>query len=150
MRCYRFAEAFCPWAVLTGTNSVIFFTVFVQETKSFSRGCCSIFQNWFRKPGGPLPGIGAVGRIEFSLTVFSWWTEFRVQQQICCDADDDESHDKHRHPIGHFPLLLSSPEQTVKGRFTSHNAGYSRILNWDQVPGPELGNGGGVLIPKPS
>ena len=33
-----------------------------------------------------------------------WWTECRVRQQICCDADDDESHDKHRHPIGHFPL----------------------------------------------
>ena len=38
-----------------------------------------------------------------------WLTEFWVQQQICCDADDDESHDKHRHPIVHFPLPSGNP-----------------------------------------
>ena len=71
----------------------------------------------------PLFGCGSA-----ALAVFSWWTEFRAQQQICCDADDDESHDKHRHPISHFPSVCLSLEQTVQGRVTGHNAGYSRRL----------------------
>ena len=48
------------------------------------------------------------------LAVFSWWTEFRAQQQICCHADDDESHNKHRRPIGHFPSVCLSLEQDSK------------------------------------
>jgi hypothetical protein len=36
-------------------------------------------------------------------------TEFWVQQQICCGADNDESDDKHQHPIGHFPLPSGNP-----------------------------------------
>src|SRR5262249_9886079 len=44
-----------------------------------------------------------------ALAAFSRWTEFRVQQQIRCDADDNESDDKYRHPIVHFPLPLSVP-----------------------------------------
>jgi hypothetical protein len=62
-----------------------------------------------------------------ALAVFSWWTEFRVQQKICCDADDDESHEEHRHPIGHFPLRPSfARDRTVKRKATGQNAGYSR------------------------
>src|SRR6266478_4898137 len=56
-----------------------------------------------------------------------WLTEFWVQQQICGDADNDESHDKHRHPIGQFPLPSGNPgSMTVEGTATDHNAGYSR------------------------
>src|SRR5262249_40851141 len=47
-----------------------------------------------------------------------WLTEFWVQQQKCCDADDNESHDKHRHPIVHFPL--PSLSMTVEGRANDH------------------------------
>jgi len=36
-----------------------------------------------------------------------WLTEFWVEQQICCYADNEQTHDKHRHPIFHFPLRLS-------------------------------------------
>jgi hypothetical protein len=45
------------------------------------------------------------------LAVFSWWSESRGQQQICRGADDDESHDEHWHPIGHFPLPSSKPTE---------------------------------------
>src|SRR6516164_3375747 len=53
-----------------------------------------------------------------ALAVFSWCTEFWVQQQKCRDADDNESHDKHRHPIVHFPL--PSWSMTVEGRANDH------------------------------
>ena len=36
-----------------------------------------------------------------------WLTEFWVEQQICCYADNKQTHNKHRHPIFHFPLRLS-------------------------------------------
>src|SRR6266436_4749069 len=58
-----------------------------------------------------------------------WCTEFWVQQQVCGDADNDESHDKHRHPIGQFsPPVWQSRSMTVEGTATDHNAGYSRRL----------------------
>jgi hypothetical protein len=68
-----------------------------------------IFTRPLRNLGRHRADRSADGDGENVLAVFSWWTEFRAQQQICCDADDDESHDNHRHPIGHFPLRLSFP-----------------------------------------
>src|SRR5262249_25022766 len=53
-----------------------------------------------------------------ALAVFSWCTGFWVQQPKCCDADDNESHDKHRHPVVQFPL--PSWSMTVEGRTNDH------------------------------
>jgi len=48
------------------------------------------------------------------LAVFSWCTGFWVQQQKCCDADNEETHDKHRHPLVQFPLLAVELQQPFR------------------------------------
>jgi hypothetical protein len=48
-----------------------------------------------------------------ALAAFSWWTEFRVKQQICSDADDDESEERRIQSVI-SPSVCLSLEQDSK------------------------------------